>query len=128
MLSSWPACPFTHSHVMSWPAVAASSSCHKSWFKISLVPESPFFRLRHPCAFHCGSHSVIPLRTYWESVITVTEQDSLRAFKPSMTAGNSIRLWWTFPHSQTVPFCFLRTAKCKPNRQVLDYQARAVTD
>ena len=47
---------------------------------------------RQPLAFHLGRNSVIPRRTYSETVSTVTWLERFKARSPSMAAISSIRL------------------------------------
>ncbi len=46
-----------------------------------------------PCRFQLGIHSLIPLATYWLSVINSTRQGRFRACRPSITPVSSIRLF-----------------------------------
>src|SRR5207253_444606 len=62
-LPGTPACPGTQRHSIAWPELSSSSRCQRSWFFTGLRSA-----VRQPRDFHAGSHSVIPRRTYSESV------------------------------------------------------------
>src|ERR1700752_3607279 len=62
-LPSTPACPGTQCHSMRCGAASRSSSSHRSWFLTGFLSA-----VRQPRAFHEASHSVMPRRTYSESV------------------------------------------------------------
>src|SRR5690554_7587972 len=62
-----PACPFTQCQLTWWRAVSLSSSCHRSAFLTGFLAD-----VFQPLRFQPASHSVIPFRTYWESVYSST--------------------------------------------------------
>src|SRR5699024_4348093 len=62
-----PACPLTHFHDTSWRATRSSSNCQRSAFLTGFLAA-----VRHPRRFQSGSHFVMALRTYCESVWMVT--------------------------------------------------------
>src|SRR5690606_40251779 len=55
----------------------------------TLFPYTTLFRSRR---FHTGSHSVIPCRKYWESVVSRTLHGRFKASRPRMAAISSMRL------------------------------------
>src|SRR6516225_7046326 len=60
-----PACAGTQCHSIRWPARSSSNRCQRSWFFTGLRSA-----VRQPRAFQAASHSVMPRRTYSESVYT----------------------------------------------------------
>ena len=82
-----PAWPLTHCQVRVCGAAAWSSCSHRSWFLTGFLSA-----VRQPRAFQDGSHSVMPLITYCESVCTVTRVGRFKAARPMMAAVSSMRL------------------------------------
>src|SRR5262245_20453955 len=62
-LPGTPECPFTQCHSMLCAAASSSSRCHRSWFLTGLRSA-----VRQPFAFHPVIQSLMPRRTYSESV------------------------------------------------------------
>ena len=62
-LPGTPACPGTQCHSIWCGALASSRRSHRSWFLTGLRSA-----VRQPRAFQARSHSVMPRRTYCESV------------------------------------------------------------
>src|SRR5687768_3269534 len=85
-LPSWPR---TQRQSIAWPLLFTNSSraCHSSTFFTGCLVE-----VRQPFAFQPGSHSVMPLSTYWLSTCSVTAQGRLSACSAWITAINSMRL------------------------------------
>ena len=75
--SRWPLWPFTKCHSTSWPCTKLSSACHKSAFFTGWR-----LAVRQPLCFQLASHSVIPFRTYCESVVRVTRLGRFNAANP----------------------------------------------
>ena len=82
----WPAWPRTQCHSTSWPWSSEARRRHRSSF--STLPLLRF----QPRAIQPGSHSVIPLRRYWESVWTRAASPSPSASSARMAAVSSMRL------------------------------------
>src|SRR5688572_23257134 len=85
-LPSWPR---TQCQSIAWPLLFTSSSraCHSSTFLTGCLVE-----VRQPLAFQPGSHSVMPLSTYWLSTYRLTAHGRLSACSAWITAISSMRL------------------------------------
>src|SRR5690606_1713026 len=82
-----PACPFTQCQLTWWRAVSLSSSCHRSAFLTGFLAD-----VFQPLRFQPASHSVIPFRTYWESVFSSSCLAPFKALSPCIAAISSTRL------------------------------------
>src|SRR6266568_6234203 len=85
--SACPLWPRTHFHSMLCILASSFSRSHRSRLRTG-----SFLLFIHPFLIQPGSHSLIPLTRYWESVVMTTRQGRLRVESPSMAAVSSIRL------------------------------------
>src|SRR5690606_5053437 len=93
-LSGSPEWPFTQRQSMRCRCVAACSRSHRSRFLTASPPAVFQLRRTQP-----GIHSVMPWRTYCESVCRVISQGSINASSPEIAAISSMRLLvvWASP-------------------------------
>src|SRR3569833_2288660 len=85
--SGWPVWPRTQCQSMRCGAAAASSRCQRSTFFTGL--RSAVFQ---PLLFQVDIHSVMPRRTYCESVVIATTHGRFSASSPAMAAISYMRL------------------------------------
>src|SRR5690606_11699742 len=85
--SRWPLWPLTQCHCTMCFWLSSSRRCHRSTFLTGA-----FAAVRQPRRFHESSHSLMPRRTYSESVVSVTSQGSLSVASASIAAVSSMRL------------------------------------
>src|SRR3569623_52353 len=85
--SGWPVWPRTQCHSMRCGAAAASSRGQRS--TVFTGSRSAVFQ---PLLFQAEIHSVMPRRTYCESVVIATVHGRLSASSPAMAAISSMRL------------------------------------
>src|SRR5690606_21242539 len=86
-LSGSPECPFTQRQSMRWRPVAACRRSHRSRFFTGSPPA-----VFQPRRTQLRTHSVMPWRTYCESVCRVTSQGSVRVSSATIAAMSSMRL------------------------------------